>query len=238
MNNNIVKLGTKDNDILELSEIHHILVCGNKSTRRIDFVKNFIYSIIKNKDNKIVIYDPDREYFEIFNGIQNLATSIITEPGMFFIELNTVLNIINDRVNILLEKKSKENKQYFKPIYIFIENISDLINLDKNELEKDLYEIMSIGRKVDIHIILSSSLSSKKYITPFIESLFPTKVCFKVNSKKCSTNVLDYDDASTLEENDEFCYVSSGDEYFDVEKFKSHFTDDVEILNFVNGKKK
>lgn len=235
---NSVKIGTKDNDSLELNEIHHILVCGNKNTRRIDFVKNFIYSIIKDRDNKIVIYDPSREYFELFSDIPNLATSIITEPGMFFAELGIVLNIINDRVNILLEKNSKENKQYFKPIYIFIENIYDLIELNKDELEKDLYDIMSIGRKVDIHIILSSSLSSKKYITPFIESLFPTKVCFKVNSKIDSTNVLDYDDASTLEESDEFCYVSSGDEYFDVEKFKSHFTDDVEILNFVNGKKK
>jgi len=235
---NSVKIGIKDNDSLELNEIHHILVCGNKNTRRIDFVKNFIYSIIKNKDNKIVIYDPNREYFELFNNIPNLATSIITEAGMFFTELGIVSNIINERVNILLEKNSKENKQYFKPIYIFIENIYDLIKLDKDKLEKNLYDIMSIGRKVDIHIILSSSLASKKFITPFIESLFPTKVCFRVNSKMDSNNVLDYEDASSLEENDEFCYVSSGDEYFDVEKFKSHFTDDVEILNFINSKKK
>lgn len=234
---NSIKIGTKDNDSLELNEVHHVLVCGNKNTRRIDFIKNFIYSIIKNKDNKIVIYDPGREYFELFNDIPNLATSIITEAGMFFVELGIVLNIINDRVGILLEKNSKENKAYFKPIYIFIENIYDLIKLDKDKLEKDLYDIMSIGRKVDIHIILSSSLSSKKYITPFIESLFPTKVCFKVNSKVESANVLDYEDANGLEELDEFCYVSSGDEYFDVEKFKSHFTDDVEIINFVNDKK-
>ena len=193
---NSVKIGTKDNNSLELNEILHILVCGNKNTRRIDFVKNFIYSIIKNKDNKIVIYDPNREYFELFNDIPNLATSIITEAGMFFAELGIVSNIINERVNILLENNSKENKQYFKPIYIFIENIYDLIKLDKDKLEKYLYDIMSIGRKIDIHIILSSSLSSKKYITPFIESLFPTKVCFRVNSKTDSNNVLDYEAVS------------------------------------------
>lgn len=233
----MIKLGSKDNDVLELKEVNHILVCGNQGTKRKDFIKNFIYSIIKNRDNKIVIYDPGRELFELFSDTPNLATSIITEPHMFFTELDIVSNIIKERIDILLDKQSKENKEYFNPIYIFIENIYDLIKLDKDKLEKSLYNIMSIGRKVDIHIILSSSFSSKKYITPFIESLFPTKVCFKVNSKLESSNVLDYEDASDLKSDDEFCYVSSGDEYFSVEKFKSYFTPDVEISNYIDSKK-
>ncbi|MDO4963198.1 MAG: hypothetical protein Q4E75_03780 [bacterium] len=167
-----------------------------------------------------------------------MATSIIIKPNKFFEELNIVDSIINDRINILLKNNSKENKGYFKPIYIFIEDIYDLINLDREVLEKHLYNIISIGRKVDIHVILSSDLSNKKFITPFIESLFPTKVCFKVNTKIESKNVLDYEEASMLDDDDdEFCYVSSGDEYFDVERFKNYFIDDVEISKYIKSKK-
>ena len=168
---------------------------------------------------RMILVDPKRVELGIYDGIPHLLTPVITEPkkavnalrnGVLEMERRLKLlasygvrNIdqFNKKIQQLKSKpltvfpdSAQEPAEPEKPlpyIMIVIDELADLMMLERAGVEESVIRLAQMARAVGMHIVLATQRPSVDVITGLIKANFPARISFRVATRVDSRTVLD-----------------------------------------------
>ncbi|HAX41636.1 MAG TPA: DNA translocase FtsK [Bryobacteraceae bacterium] len=169
---------------------------------------------------RMIMVDPKRVELGIYDGIPHLLTPVITEPKKAVNALrNAVLEMERrlkllasygvrniDQFNRKIQKLRERPLELFvddagpdvaepeKPlpyILIVIDELADLMMLERAGVEESVIRLAQMARAVGIHLVLATQRPSVDVITGLIKANFPARISFRVATRVDSRTVLD-----------------------------------------------
>jgi S-DNA-T family DNA segregation ATPase FtsK/SpoIIIE len=176
---------------------------------------------------RLILVDPKRVELGMYEGIPHLFTPIITEPKLAANALRNAVREMERRLKLLASKSVRNIDQYNKLfaegtlnmfddgdsglddvpeadkkplpyIMIIIDELADLMMLDKSNVEEAITRLAQMARAVGIHLVLATQRPSVDVITGLIKANVPTRMSFRLASKTDSRTILDSNGAESL----------------------------------------
>ncbi|MGC4048380.1 MAG: DNA translocase FtsK [Paludibaculum sp.] len=169
---------------------------------------------------RMIMVDPKRVELGIYDGIPHLLTPVITEPkkavnalrnavlemerrlkllasyGVRNIDqFNKKIRLANDKpMSLFDENKPKDPVEEERPlpyILIVIDELADLMMLERAGVEESVIRLAQMARAVGMHLVLATQRPSVDVITGLIKANFPARISFRVATRVESRIVLD-----------------------------------------------
>ena len=212
--------------ITDLAAMPHLLIAGATGTGKSVALNAIITSILYKAtpdEVKLILIDPKRLEFSVYDGIPHLLCPIIRNPKKAesilldaikkmearYHQLGKIgvrnIGQYNQRVlKMLKEDKGKlteEEKENLKPlpyIVIIIDELAELMMIGAQEVEYCIARLAQLARAVGIHLVLATQRPSTDVITGTIKNNFSSRISFRVPSKIDSRIIIDTGGAEQL----------------------------------------
>ncbi|MBQ9790893.1 MAG: DUF87 domain-containing protein [Clostridia bacterium] len=201
--------------VSSMDKMLHALVAGTTGSGKSVFIHSLILSLLFKcgpEDLKLIIIDPKQVDFVQYNGIPHLIIpKVICNYEQAFNALSwaqkemerryTFLNEvgfsnIKDYNNSSKVKSGEEKKIPF--IVIVVDEFSNLMSQDKNNLELLIKQITEKARAAGIHMVIATQRPSVDVITGVIKSNLPTRVALTLASQVDSKTIINEAGAEKL----------------------------------------
>lgn len=225
--------------IKDFAELKNILVVGPPACGKSTLLHQLIISLLLTKhpaEIKFILFDFKKLEFSLYNLLEkhflaklpngddqpivSKSEKAIATLRALAIELElrydllkdaTCRNIIeyNDKFcNRLLNPQ--KGHRYLPHLCLVIDELADLLILNKSEINKALENVLSSGYKVGILAIISTNQILGDTISPGIKSLIQHRIVFRLNDKRDNRKFLDTESVPKLIEEGEFLFLDSG----------------------------
>jgi S-DNA-T family DNA segregation ATPase FtsK/SpoIIIE len=212
--------------LTDLTVMPHLLVAGATGTGKSVALNALIASILYKAspdEVKLILIDPKRLEFSLYDGIPHLFAPVINDPKKaavvlldavkkmeeryYLLQQHKVRNIeqYNHHVaSILQEKKgglTDEEKLVLRPlpyVVIIIDELAELIMVSGQDVDFAIGRLAQLARAVGIHLVLATQRPSTDVITGTIKNNFSSRIAFRVPSKIDSRVILDANGAEKL----------------------------------------
>ncbi len=212
--------------ITDLTVMPHLLIAGATGTGKSVALNAIISSILYKAtpdEVKLILIDPKRLEFSIYEGIPHLLCPVIRNPKKAESILRDAIKKMDTRYHqlgkigvrnigqynqrvqkILKERKGKlteEEKEDLKPlpyIVIIIDELAELMMIGAQEVEFCIARLAQLARAVGIHLVLATQRPSTDVITGTIKNNFSSRISFRVPSKIDSRIIIDTGGAEQL----------------------------------------
>lgn len=205
-------LGTDISGMPVIKDLHtfpHMLICGGTGTGKTVLLKNIYESLsykLTPEQCKFIIIDPKAYDFTEYSKNNNLLVPVITDPRHAFNIFKDIVELINNRYEILQHNQKNTDMPY---IVIIIDEMVDFTALNKDEFENFVQIIVQKARAVGVHLIMATQKLNTDNITDTIDKNMPIKICFKTTQEK-SVLCLGYRGAELLSQNGDMLYSEPG----------------------------
>ena len=214
--------------VTELDKMPHLLIAGatgtGKSVALNAMICSFLYKA--NPDEvKLIMIDPKRIELSSYDGIPHLITPVVTDVKKATNALFWAVREMEQRYELLSEKKARNIKQYNQKIakekeengpeklpyvVIIIDELADLMIVASKDVEVALTRLAQMARAAGIHLILATQRPSVDVLTGIIKANFPTRLSFQVSSKTDSRTIIDTNGAENLLGNGDMLFLPPG----------------------------
>lgn len=120
----------------------------------------------------------------------------------------------HEKINIELEEgKAKLDQYYYQPlpyIVIVVDELADLMIVEKQNIEEPIQRLTQKARACGIHLILATQSPRKDVVTGLIKTNIPGRVALKVASKMDSRIIIDDSGAERLLPNGDMLFQAPG----------------------------
>lgn len=120
----------------------------------------------------------------------------------------------HEKVNLELEEgKAKLEQYYYQPlpfIVIIVDELADLMIVEKANIEEPIQRLTQKARACGIHLILATQSPRKDVVTGLIKTNIPGRVALKVASKMDSRIIIDDSGAERLLPNGDMLFQAPG----------------------------
>ncbi len=132
---------------------------------------------------------------------------------MKLLAANHVRNI--DQFNKLFDHGSEYlfedvNQEPLPYIIIIIDELADLMMLDRSNVEESITRLAQMARAVGIHLVLATQRPSVDVITGLIKANVPTRMSFRLATKVDSRTIIDSNGAESLLGRGDMLYLPPG----------------------------
>jgi S-DNA-T family DNA segregation ATPase FtsK/SpoIIIE len=199
----------------------HVLIAGSTGSGKSVAINAMIMSLLFRttpSQVRLILVDPKRVELGMYEGIPHLFTPIITEPKLAANALRTAVREMERRLKLLASRSVRNIDQYNKLfdgampslfddgedeeplpyIVIIIDELADLMMLDRANVEESITRLAQMARAVGIHLILATQRPSVDVITGLIKANIPTRISFRLATKVDSRTILDTNGAEAL----------------------------------------
>jgi S-DNA-T family DNA segregation ATPase FtsK/SpoIIIE len=204
----------------DLASMPHVLIAGSTGSGKSVAINAMIMSVLYKstpEQVRMILVDPKRVELGMYEGIPHLFTPIITEAKLAanalrnavremerrlkLLAANHVRNI--DQFNKLFENGSEYlfedvNQEPLPYIMIIIDELADLMMLDRANVEEAITRLAQMARAVGIHLVLATQRPSVDVITGLIKANVPTRMSFRLATKVDSRTIIDSNGAESL----------------------------------------
>ena len=210
--------------IADLSTMPHVLIAGSTGSGKSVAINAMIMSLLYRTTPaqvRLILVDPKRVELGMYEGIPHLFTPIITEPKAAANALRNAVREMERRLKLLASRSVRNIDQYNKLfegssallpfgadseegeeplpyIVIIIDELADLMMLDRANVEESITRLAQMARAVGIHLILATQRPSVDVITGLIKANVPTRISFRLATKVDSRTILDTNGAEAL----------------------------------------
>jgi S-DNA-T family DNA segregation ATPase FtsK/SpoIIIE len=229
----------------DLTTLPHLLIAGTTGSGKSILVKSIIASIMyysTPSDTKLVLIDPKRVEFGIFNQSPFLACKAITDMD----DSETVLSMLVDEMELrydILEKTSCSNINQFNKscdenekipsLVIIVDEFADLMMKGKSTISDNIIRIAQKARACGIHLVLATQRPSADVINGLIKANVPGRIALSVSSGIDSKIILDRTGADKLLGKGDMLFISG--KYKDGIRLQGSYISDNEILRLQNN---
>ncbi|MFZ0662953.1 MAG: DNA translocase FtsK [Acidobacteriaceae bacterium] len=205
----------------DLTTMPHVLIAGSTGSGKSVAINAMIMSVLFKATPaqvRMILVDPKRVELGMYAGIPHLFTPIITEPKLAANALRNAVREMERRLKLLASRSVRNIDQYNKLfeggtkslfedapdeeplpyIMIIIDELADLMMLDKANVEEAITRLAQMARAVGIHLILATQRPSVDVITGLIKANVPTRISFRLATKVDSRTILDSNGAESL----------------------------------------
>ncbi|MBN2198300.1 MAG: DNA translocase FtsK [Candidatus Aminicenantes bacterium] len=212
--------------VTDLSIMPHLLIAGATGSGKSVALNALIASILYKaapQEVKLVLIDPKRLEFSLYDGIPHLFAPVITDPKKAGAVLMDAIKKMEDRYHKLHNLKVRNIEQYnqqvkqireekgrklteeektqLKPlpyIIIIIDELAELMMVAAQDVEYCIGRLAQLARAVGIHLILATQRPSTDVITGTIKNNFSSRIAFRVPSQVDSRTIIDAAGAEKL----------------------------------------
>lgn len=191
---------------------------SGKSVMLNTLIMSLLYKSTPN-DVRIIMVDPKRVELGIYEGIPHLLTPVITEARKATNALKNAVLEMERRLKLLAaqgvrnidqynrkvrqmqsvprslfengEESDEEDLQPLPYILIIIDELADLMMLERNNVEEAVTRLAQMARAVGMHLVLATQRPSVDVITGLIKANFPARISFRVATRVDSRTILD-----------------------------------------------
>jgi DNA segregation ATPase FtsK/SpoIIIE, S-DNA-T family len=205
----------------DLAEMPHVLIAGSTGSGKSVAINAMIMSLLYRTTPaqvRLILVDPKRVELGIYEGIPHLFTPIITEPKLAANAMRNAVREMDRRLKLLAARRVRHIDQYNKLfegasaslfadaedegplpyIVIIIDELADLMMLDRANVEDSVKRLAQMSRAAGIHLILATQRPSVDIITGLIKANIPTRISFRLATKTDSRTILDANGAEAL----------------------------------------
>lgn len=221
----------------DIAKMPHMLVAGTTGSGKSVFTNSIILSILYHAspdEVKLILIDPKKVEFPIYNKIPHLLIPVVTEPLKAAGALGWAVNEMNKRY-LMFEENNVKNLQEFndmvleernKPaeeqdevrakidllpqIVIVVDEFADLMMAARSEVEDSVLRLAQLARAAGIHMIIATQSPRADVLTGLIKSNIPSRVSLSVSSNVDSRVILDESGAEKLLGNGDLLYKPVG----------------------------
>ncbi|MBV8550708.1 MAG: DNA translocase FtsK [Acidobacteriaceae bacterium] len=207
--------------VASLETMPHLLIAGStgagKSVMLNAMIMSFLYKATPDEVRMIMV-DPKRVELGIYEGIPHLLTPVITEPKKATNALRNAVLEMERRLKLLashgvrnidqynrkmadlrkeprgLFEEQQEEDESLQPlpyVLILIDELADLMMLERANVEECITRLAQMARAVGMHLVLATQRPSVDVITGLIKANFPSRISFRVATRVDSRTVLD-----------------------------------------------
>lgn len=198
--------------LADLAKAPHLLIAGATGSGKSVCMSNLVLSLVYRfspAELELVMIDPKRVEFGMFQEMPHLIHPVVTEPKMAVLVLKWVVQEMSRRYEVLAEKRVRnlagynakaEREGFARMPYmvVIIDELADLMMTSRGDAEDALTRIAQLSRAVGIHTIIATQRPSVNVITGVIKANYPTRIAFQVSSQIDSRTILDGKGAESL----------------------------------------
>jgi S-DNA-T family DNA segregation ATPase FtsK/SpoIIIE len=207
--------------VAALDSMPHLLIAGSTGSGKSVMLNSLIMSILYKATPhqvRMIMVDPKRLEFGPYEGIPHLLTPVITDAKKATYALrNAVLEMerrlkllasrgvrnidqynrkmrqLQDQPRSLFEEEdsAEEQPEQIPYILIVIDELADLMMLERANVEESVTRLAQMARAVGMHLVLATQRPSVDVITGLIKANFPSRISFRVATRVDSRTVLD-----------------------------------------------
>ena len=195
---------------VEINKTPHMLVAGATGSGKSVCINNIILSIIMRTtpdEVKMVLVDPKKVEFNVYDGIPHLLTPVVTDPKKASAALQKIVVMMDDRYetfknsgtkniqtyNEYVEKELKKNPdcglKHMPFILVIIDELADLMLVAAKEVEESIMRITQLARAAGIHLIVATQRPSTDIITGVVKANIPSRISFAVSDDNAPTRI-------------------------------------------------
>lgn len=197
----------------EINSTPHLLVAGSTGSGKSVCINCIIASILmrtKPDQVKLVLVDPKKVEFSMYNGVPHLLSPVVTDAKKASIALKNIVGEMERRYELLEHTKNKNITSYNKfcethleyqklpYIVVIIDELADLMLVAAKEVEDSIMRITQMARAAGIHLIVATQRPSTDIITGVVKANIPSRISFAVSSQIDSRTILDMGGAEKL----------------------------------------
>jgi DNA segregation ATPase FtsK/SpoIIIE, S-DNA-T family len=205
----------------DLASMPHVLIAGSTGSGKSVAINAMIMSLLFRttpQQVRLILVDPKRVELGMYEGIPHLFTPIITEAKLAANALRNAVREMERRLKLLASRSVRNIDQYNKLfegtmgslfddgepeeplpyIVIIIDELADLMMLDRANVEESITRLAQMARAVGIHLVLATQRPSVDVITGLIKANVPTRISFRLATKVDSRTILDTNGAEAL----------------------------------------
>jgi len=205
----------------DLATMPHVLIAGSTGSGKSVAINAMIMSVLYKatpEQVRLILVDPKRVELGMYEGIPHLFTPIIAEPKLAANALRNAVKEMERRLKLLASRSVRNIDQYNRLfdsatpslfeetpeeqplpyIVVIIDELADLMMIDKANVEESITRIAQMARAVGIHLVLATQRPSVDVITGLIKANVPTRISFRLATKVDSRTILDANGAEAL----------------------------------------
>jgi len=202
----------------------HFLVAGATGMGKSVCLNSMIISLITKyspEELRLILIDPKQVEFTIYDHLPHLMIDeIINKPQKAIAILQWACNEMENRYTIFKENEVRDIDEYNETIasdtvakipklVIIVDEVSDLMQYAKRELEARILSLSQKARAAGIHLVLATQRPSVDVITGVIKTNLPSRIAFRVGSAVDSGTILSEGGAEKLLGNGDMLYRNS-----------------------------
>jgi DNA segregation ATPase FtsK/SpoIIIE, S-DNA-T family len=208
--------------VADLATMPHVLIAGSTGSGKSVAINAMIMSLLYKstpEQVRLILVDPKRVELGMYEGIPHLFTPIIAEPKLAANALRNAVKEMERRLKLLASRSVRNIEQYNRLfdgatpslfdeeaqnegplpyIVIIIDELADLMMIDKANVEESVTRLAQMARAVGIHLVLATQRPSVDVITGLIKANVPTRISFRLATKVDSRTILDSNGAEAL----------------------------------------
>ncbi len=207
--------------VTSLETMPHLLIAGSTGSGKSVMVNSVIMSVLYKstpQQVRMILVDPKRVEFGLYEGIPHLLTPVITDAKKATNALrNAVLEMerrlkllaslgvrnidqFNKKVKTLKDKprslfddgaSNEEELEHLPYIMIVIDELADLMTLERANVEESVMRLAQMARAVGMHLMLATQRPSVDVVTGLIKANLPSRISFRLRTRVDSRTVLD-----------------------------------------------
>lgn len=195
--------------VVDIANLPHLLVAGSTGSGKSVCLNVIIMSLIfrnRPEEVKLILIDPKRVEFSVYNDIPYLAVPVVTE--------------VKDAVNVLkclleeMERRYKrfsslgvrdiggynraEREEKLPYVVVVIDELADLMMSSPKDVEESICRLAQMARATGIHLVLATQRPSVNVVTGLIKANIPARIAFSLPSQADSRTILDFSGAERL----------------------------------------
>ena len=237
----------------DLASMPHVLIAGSTGSGKSVAINAMIMSVLFKstpEQVRMILVDPKRVELGMYEGIPHLFTPIITEAKLAANALRNAVREMERRLKLLAANHVRNIDQFNKLfdhgseylfedvnqeplpyIIIIIDELADLMMLDRSNVEESITRLAQMARAVGIHLVLATQRPSVDVITGLIKANVPTRMSFRLATKVDSRTIIDSNGAESLLGRGDMLYLPPGTSR--VQRVHAPFVTETEISGVV-----
>jgi S-DNA-T family DNA segregation ATPase FtsK/SpoIIIE len=216
----------------DLASMPHVLIAGSTGSGKSVAINAMIMSVLFKstpEQVRMILVDPKRVELGMYEGIPHLFTPIITEAKLAANALRNAVREMERRLKLLAANHVRNIDQFNKLfdhgseylfedvnqeplpyIIIIIDELADLMMLDRANVEESITRLAQMARAVGIHLVLATQRPSVDVITGLIKANVPTRMSFRLATRVDSRTIIDSNGAESLLGRGDMLYLPPG----------------------------